>query len=148
MAGKGIYFPGRVERQCGSDRWIGRPIGCWGVRIERLDGHAGVGDGKCVVVYGVFDRDYGLVVVDKGKNVDRLVWTSLDGFTEEAPNVVSQFVLFGNETQSLGYPVVDDMVAVPGKGLEVCEQVINELVQRNLNPTVGRLEGQKGGFAR
>ena len=99
-------------------------------------------------MYGVLDGDNGLVVVDKGKDMNRLVWTSLDGFTEEAPNVMSQFVLFGNETQSLRYSVVDDMVAIQGKGLKVCEKVINEVMQGNLDSTVGRLEGQKGGFAR
>ena len=116
--------------------------------VKGLDGEARVGDGERVIVYCVLDGDNGLVVVDKGKDVDRLVWTSLDGFTEEAPNVMGQFVLFGNETQSLGYTIVDDMVAAPGKGLQMCEQFINQVVQGNFDPTVGRLKGQKGGFAR
>jgi hypothetical protein len=36
---------------------------------------------------------------------------------------------------------VDDVVAVAGNGLEASEQVVDQVVKRDLDPTAGRFEG-------
>jgi hypothetical protein len=106
-----------------------------------LEGEAGVGDAKGVVLVGVFHGNRSLVVVDEGEDVDTLVVVGLKGIAEEVPEFESKHVLFGDKTQSLGYAVQDDVVPAVGKRLEVGEQVVDQLVERDLDPTVTGFEG-------
>lgn len=113
----------------------------WEARVCDLAGQAGVRDAQGEMVSGVLDRNGSVVVVDEGEDVDRLVLVRLKCVAEQAPKGVGEFVLFGNKTQSLGYAIVNDVVPVAGKGLEVCEQVVNEMVQRDLDPVWRGFEG-------
>jgi len=81
------------------------------------------------------------VVVDKGEDVDTFVVLGLKGKTEEVPEFESEHVLFGNKTQSLWYAVQDDVVPAAGKGLEAGEEVVNQLMERDLDPAVSGFEG-------
>lgn len=82
-----------------------------------------------------------MVVVDEGEDVDTFVLTGLKGLADEFPEGVGEDVFFGDKAKSPGYSVVDDVVPDVGKGLEACEQVVDQLVQRDLDPAVGGFEG-------
>jgi hypothetical protein len=100
-----------------------------------------VGDADGEMIGGVPDGNGGLVVVEEGEDVDRFVLAGLKGVAEEVPEFKSQYVFFGDKAKSLGYSVVDDVVAVAGKGLEAGKQVVDQLVKRDLDPTVSGFEG-------
>ena len=93
------------------------------------------------MVGGVFDRNGGVEVVDKGEDVDRFILAGAEGVAKEVPEFVGEDILFGNKTQPLRYAIVEDVVPVVGKGLEAGEQVVDQLVKRDLNPAVGGFEG-------
>lgn len=94
-----------------------------------LEGQAGVRDAECEMVGGVFDRNGGLVVDDEGEDVDTFVLAGLEGIAEEIPEFGCEEVLFGHKTETLRHFIVDDIVPVPGNGLEVGEQVVDEVVK-------------------
>jgi hypothetical protein len=100
-----------------------------------------VRDAEGVMLVGVFYGNRGLVVVDEGEDVDTVVVLGLEGVAEEVPELESKHVLFGDKTQSLGYAVQDDVVSAAGERLEVSEQVVDQLVKRDLDPTVSGFEG-------
>jgi hypothetical protein len=106
-----------------------------------LQGEVAVGDAQGEIFAGVFDRNGGVVVVDEGEDVDTFVLAGLERIAQEFPEIESQLVLFRNKTKPLGYAVVYNVVPVAGKGLEVSEQVINQLMQGDLDPAVGGFEG-------
>lgn len=93
------------------------------------------------MVGGVFDRNSGVKVVDEGEDVDRFILAGAEGVAEEVPEFVGEDILFGDETQSLRYAIVEDVVPVVGKGLKAGEQVVDQLIKRDLDPAVGGFEG-------
>jgi hypothetical protein len=106
-----------------------------------LPGQAGVRDAEGEIVGGVFDGNGSVVVVDERKDVDGFVLAGAEGVSEEVPEFVREEVLFGNKTKSLRHPIVDDVVPVAGRRLEAGEQVVDQLVKRDLDPAVGGFEG-------
>jgi len=87
------------------------------------------------------------VVVDEGEDVNVRILAGVEGAAEEVPQVEGEEVFFGYKAQSLGYAIVQDVVVFAGQGLEAGKQIIDQLMQGDLDATVSRFEGQKGGFA-
>ena len=69
------------------------------------------------------------------------VLAGVEGADEEAPQVEGEDVFFGDKTKTLRYAIVQDVVVFAGQGLEAGEQIIDQLVHRDFDATVSRLEG-------
>ena len=69
------------------------------------------------------------------------ILAGVEGAIEEIPYIEGEEVFLGDKVQSLGYAIVQDVIAVEGNGLEFGQQIVDQLVQRNLDMTVGGFEG-------
>jgi hypothetical protein len=94
-----------------------------------LQGQVAIGDTNCEIFSGVFDGDSSVVVVDEGKDMDQVVLTCLERVSEKVPEVKSEEVFFSDKTKALRHPILDHIVSVVCKGLEVSEQIVDQLMQ-------------------
>jgi hypothetical protein len=81
------------------------------------------------------------VVVDEGEDVDVRILAGVEGAPEELPQVEGEEVFLGDKAKALGDTIVEDVVAVVSQGLEAGEQIVDQLMQRDLDLLVGGFEG-------
>jgi hypothetical protein len=73
--------------------------------------------------------------------VNGFVLAVVDGVAEEIPKREGEEVFLSDKVKTPGYAIVQDVVAVAGQWLEAGEQIVDQLVERDLDATSGGLEG-------
>jgi hypothetical protein len=106
-----------------------------------LERQAAIADTESQVGAVVFDSDCGFVVVDESEDVNVCILAGTEGLTEEVPYVEGEDVFLGDKAQPLGYAIMQDVVAIVSQGLKVGQQIVDQLMQGDLNGTVGGFEG-------
>lgn len=81
------------------------------------------------------------MVVDEGEDVNVRVLAGVEGAPEELPQVEGEEVFLGDKAKALWDTIVEDVVAVVSQGLEAGEQIVDQLMQRDLDLLVGGFEG-------
>jgi hypothetical protein len=100
-----------------------------------------IADAESEVGAVAVDGDRSFVIVDEGEDVDVCVLAGVEGAPEEFPQVEGEEVFLGDKAEALGHTIVQDVVAVVSKGLEAGEQIVDQLMQRDFDLSVGGFEG-------
>ena len=100
-----------------------------------------IADAESEVGAFAFDGDGRFVVVDESEDVDVRVLAGVEGAPEEFPQVEGEEVFLGDKAKALGYAIVEDVVSVMSQGLKTGEQIVDQLMQRDFDLSVGGFEG-------
>jgi hypothetical protein len=106
-----------------------------------LERQAAIADAEGEVGVVAFDGNRSFVVVYEGEDVNVCILAGVEGATKEVPYIGGKKVFLGDKAQSLRYAIMQDVIAVKSKGLKAGQQIVDQLMQRDLDVTVGGFEG-------
>ena len=106
-----------------------------------LERQSAIADAEGEVGAVAFDGDRRFVVVDEGEDVNVCILAGVEGAAKEVPYLDGEEVFLGDKAQPLRYAIMQDVIAVVSQGLEAGQQIVDQLVQRDLDVTVSGFEG-------
>lgn len=106
-----------------------------------LECQTAIANAECEVCVVAFNRDRRFVVVDEGEDVNVCILAGVEGATKEVPYIESEEVFLGDKAQPLRHAIMQDVIAVVSQGLEAGQQIVDQLMHRDLDVTVGGFEG-------
>lgn len=106
-----------------------------------LERQAAIADAECEVGVIAFDGNCSFVVVDEGEDVNVCILAGVEGAAKEVPYLDGEEVFLGDKAQPLRYAIMQDVIAVVSQGLEASQQIVDQLMHRDLDVTVSGFEG-------